>query len=330
MVDFFQTAREKNKKSYLEAVSIYKEKEMNRRGHVEFIYSALKYMKEFGVERDLEVYKALIDVLPKGRLIPKNIFQIEFMHYPKQQQCAIDLLEQMEENGVIPDWNMEDQLINVFGKKGFPLRRYWRMMYWMPKFRNLSPWPLPHDLPNDTYLLAILAIQRITSVDIYMEISEHKTSEVEDFVDDTWIISAQSFIQRDILASLPDSTPVYIEGGFRIWLKNKAVTYFILRINAPENYDINNLDIGHFAGVNPCTKQQKRTVHEQADGTILAVCITGTSSKNSLLSWVRILQLTNPKLAHLSVVFPMKSPIGEVMPPEQIEDNKKSISDEKS
>lgn len=31
---------------------------------------------------------------------------------------------------------------------------------------------------------------------------------------------------------------------------------------------------------------KKRTVHEQEDGTILGVAATGTSSKNSLLSWV--------------------------------------------
>lgn len=31
---------------------------------------------------------------------------------------------------------------------------------------------------------------------------------------------------------------------------------------------------------------KKKTIHEQEDGTILAVVATGTSSKNSLLSWV--------------------------------------------
>jgi len=31
---------------------------------------------------------------------------------------------------------------------------------------------------------------------------------------------------------------------------------------------------------------KKKTVHEQEDGTILAVAATGTSNKNSLLSWV--------------------------------------------
>ena len=32
-------------------------------------------------------------------MIPTNVFQAEFNHYPKQQQCAIDLLEKMEDNG---------------------------------------------------------------------------------------------------------------------------------------------------------------------------------------------------------------------------------------
>lgn len=54
------------------------------------------------------------------------------------------------------------------------------------------------------------------------------------------------------------------------------------------------LDISNFRVPfldNPIPKKSdkiaiKKTVHEQEDGTILAVAATGTSSKNSLLSWV--------------------------------------------
>lgn len=60
---------------------------------------------------------------------------------------------------------MEQMLLNIFGSRGIPLRKFWRMMYWMPKFRNLSPWYLPEELPGDTIELARLAIERITSVD---------------------------------------------------------------------------------------------------------------------------------------------------------------------
>lgn len=65
----------------------------------------------------------------------------------------------------MPDSEMEQMLLNIFGKRGIPLRKFWRMMYWMPKFKNLSPWYLPDILPGDTMELAKLAIQRITSVD---------------------------------------------------------------------------------------------------------------------------------------------------------------------
>lgn len=45
------------------------------------------------------------------------------------------------------------------------------MMYWMPKFKNLSPWFLPDALPDDTLDLAKLAVQRISSVDPVTQIN---------------------------------------------------------------------------------------------------------------------------------------------------------------
>lgn len=96
--DPFLNLPKKDKSAYLQVIKMFEGRDIRRRGHVEFIYAALGRMKEFGVQKDLEVYKALVDVLPKGKFIPTNIFQAEFMHYPKQQQCAVDLLEQMEDN----------------------------------------------------------------------------------------------------------------------------------------------------------------------------------------------------------------------------------------
>lgn len=46
-----------------------------------------------------DTYKKIIDIFPKGKMIASNMFQVEFMHYPKQQQCGIDILEQMEHYG---------------------------------------------------------------------------------------------------------------------------------------------------------------------------------------------------------------------------------------
>lgn len=95
----FESMTNKDKNNYLDMIKVFENKDIHRRNHVEFIYAALKNMEDYGVHKDLAVYKALIDVMPKGKFIPTNIFQAEFMHYPKQQQCIIDLLEQMEDNG---------------------------------------------------------------------------------------------------------------------------------------------------------------------------------------------------------------------------------------
>lgn len=225
----FDDITEKTKESYMDMVKIFIDRDVHRRGHVEFIYSALKHMEEFGVHKDLSVYKAIIDILPKGKLVPQNVFQAEFMHYPKQQQCAIDLLQQMEDNGVIPDFEMEDMLLNIFGRRGYPLRKYWRMMYWMPKFKNLSPFPLPDQIPQDSLSIAKLAITRITGVDLKSVVSVYKTEEIQDSIDDTWIVSGQSPTQKELLEKHNKKEPVYVEGAFRIWIRNVAVNYFVLK-----------------------------------------------------------------------------------------------------
>ncbi|KAJ8916863.1 hypothetical protein NQ315_005870 [Exocentrus adspersus] len=311
-----------------------------RRGHVEFIYSALKNMKEFGVHKDLEVYKALIDVLPKGKLIPTNLIQAEFMHYPKQQQCVIDVLQQMEDNGVMPDLDMEDLLLNIFGKRGYPLRKYWRMMYWMPKFKNLSPWPVPDPLPTDTFELAKYAIERISSADVNSVVTVYYSADIKDSIDDTWIISAQSKDQKRLLSEYSVEEPVFVEGSYNVWIKGNPINYFVLRGKAKpfidediDIDDVSNISVPKFYFKPPVAKKMQiiPSVHEQEDGIIFSLCATGTSSKDSLLSWIRHLEKDgNPNLSKLSVVFRLHSGTKEVAKVEDEEEREeKKELDEK-
>ena len=55
-------------------------------------------------------------------------------------------------------------------------------------------------------------------------------------------------------------------------------------------------------------------IHEQEDATLLGVCATGTSSKDSLLSWIRFLQRENPELKDVPIIFSLTSPLGPVVP----------------
>lgn len=335
----FEYIKDKNRNTYLEMVKIFVNRDqVHRRGHVEFIYSALKNMEQFGVHKDLQVYKALIDVLPKGKFIPQNIFQAEFMHYPKQQQCIVDLLEQMEDNGVIPDYDMEAQLLNIFGRRGIPLRKYWRMMYYMPKFKNLSPWRLPDPMPEDVFDLARLAIERISSVDVKTEITVYQTSEIKDAIDQTWIISAQSPTQRQLLQQHDVKKPVYVEGAFKVWLKGRPMNYFILRAEPKPKIDeeddsdnIDKIQIPFF--IKPPVSKKLTvipSVHEQEDGVILALCATGTSSKDSLLSWIRHLEKHgNENLATIPVVFTLRSSQREIAKANNEDNNEREQIEDK-
>lgn len=228
----FEGITVKNRSAFVQAVRIFETRSVHRRNHVEFIYAALRNMESFGVHRDIEVYKALMNVLPKGKYIPTNIIQAEFQHYPKQQQVIVDLLEQMEDNAVIPDHEMQDILVNTFGRRGHPVLKYWRMLYWMPKFKNSSPWLLPDPVPEDVQELARLAVERMCSVDLQSEVRVYDSADVEGAIDRTWIVSGMSAEQRELLQRHGDRVPLRVEGPFVIWLRHRQVHYFTLRGDA--------------------------------------------------------------------------------------------------
>lgn len=66
-----------------------------------------------------------------------------------------------------------------------------------------------------------------------------------------------------------------------------------------------------------------KSLHVQDDGTVLALCCTGTSSRDSLLSWIRILTITNPKLKALNVIFTLTSPSTEIATANEPPENEK-------
>jgi evolutionarily conserved signaling intermediate in Toll pathway len=220
----------------------------------------------------------------------------------------------------MPDYEVETILMNIFGKRGHPLRKFWRMMYWMPKFKNLSPWIVPNPPPDEAFELARLAVERMCTVDLQSKISTYQTADVESAIDDTWIISGQSATQKELLSNHPKDKAVFIEGPFLIWLRNKSITYFILRGDAPKEEilededfdDVSNIDVPFFGFAKGKRSKLtvRKSVHEQPDGTVYAVCCTGVSTKDSLLSWVRLLQEDgNPNLMNLAILFKFKSQV---------------------
>lgn len=78
--------------------------------------------------------------------------------------------------------------------------------------------------------------------------------------------------------------------------------------------DVSNLTFTKYGWASSTKKQiaVKRSLHEQRDGTVYAICATGTSTKDSLLSWIRILEKNgNPSLEQLPVLFKFRSHVAE-------------------
>ena len=82
-------------------------------------------------------------------------------------------------------------------------RKYSRMRYWHSKFKNISPFPLPLEMPNDGLELAKMAIERITSVDRATKITVYDTETEVESEDKTWIVSGISPFQKEFLSNIP-------------------------------------------------------------------------------------------------------------------------------
>lgn len=331
----FRSEDARNRQGFVEVIERFKLGNENRRGHVEFINVATRFVTEFHVERDLEVYKMLFDLFPKGKYTPRSLVQAEFFHFPYHQHCGVRLLDTMESHGVLPDREMRQMVLDTFGFHSEVFKKLARMMYWMPKFKHMSPFPLPNPVPRDPYELAQLAIRRMC-VDIQSIITVHRAKdEVPDAVDDTWVVSGQSPQQQELIELHPTDKPIRIEGPFSIYLRSSAISYFLLRAE-PTPIRVVEIDSDDVSNIPVTVLDEKpdlvkpSTVHEQTDGIILAMAATGTSTRDSLLSWLRILQLQNPKLSDIPVVFMLKAPSKSLVTANHPQEEFESIAEDEN
>lgn len=100
--DFFGESQQerRDKAAFLQCIEMFIQSRGKRGGgQIEFIEAAMKNLQSYGVQKELDVYKALLKVFPEGDLLPQNPIQRAFWHYPQHQVCAINLLDEMEYNG---------------------------------------------------------------------------------------------------------------------------------------------------------------------------------------------------------------------------------------
>ncbi|XP_010886247.2 evolutionarily conserved signaling intermediate in Toll pathway, mitochondrial [Esox lucius] len=326
---FERVAREtKTKATFNRVVDVFCNRDIRRRGHVEFIYAALKKMTEFGVEKDLTVYNKLLDVFPKEVFVPRNFIQRMFNHYPRQQECGVQLLEQMENYGVMPNMDTKVLIVQIFGEKGHPMRKFQRIMYWFPKFKNANPFPIPRQLPEDPVDLARLCLTRIAN-DLDSKVTVHQTpcsdiTESGEEVTYPLIVGIQSPDQMELLARHNPERPVFVEGPFPLWLRKNCVYYYILRADPlpPDQkvelpYDPErsfyfplqlDLDLDRDLG-----DDDSFDVDDVDEGPVFAMCMTSQGNQATLNQWISGLQENNPVLGLVPTLFRLEAGPAELL-----------------
>ncbi|XP_066130142.1 evolutionarily conserved signaling intermediate in Toll pathway, mitochondrial isoform X2 [Saccopteryx bilineata] len=317
-----------DKASFIRAVQNFGQHNVHKRGHVDFIYLALRKMREYGVERDLTVYNMLLDIFPKEVFQPRSIFQKIFIHYPRQQECGIAVLEQMENHGVMPNKETEFLLLQIFGRKSYPMLKFVRMKLWFARFKNINPFPVPRNLPQDPVDLARLGLRHIepdlsARVTVYqMPLSKDSTGTADPT--NQYIVGIQSPDQQAALAHHNPARPIFVEGPFSLWLRNKCVYYHILRADLappeekeveeiPEEWNLYypmqlDLDYGRSGW-----DDYEFDINEVEEGPVFAICMAGAHDQATLAKWIQGLQETNPALGQIPVVFRLAASTGEIL-----------------
>uniref|UniRef100_A0A0R3S320 Evolutionarily conserved signaling intermediate in Toll pathway, mitochondrial n=1 Tax=Elaeophora elaphi TaxID=1147741 RepID=A0A0R3S320_9BILA len=311
----------RTKQTFLNVIDNFCRKQTHARGHVEFINSALKYMKEYGLQKDLDIYKSLLNVFPKGPMIPKNVFQRRFLYYPQQQICCTKLLDEMEWfgciPGVLPDKEIHDLVVNAFGEWNYATKKVKRMMYWMPKLKHSNTYLDRRKIEGkklsavDLGYLALKMISRdpgtrITLVEVINDTDLNES--------DRWLLSAQSLLQRKLLGSLEKNSTLYVDGPNKVYLMDNCVEYVSLFSDPKSQYyekyeeddpdeDFENWKSEWDGGYE---KRPKCSIHEQQYETVLALSVFGKICQTTAAAWITHLQEKNPCLHNARVLFRTK------------------------
>ncbi|KAM6307860.1 evolutionarily conserved signaling intermediate in Toll pathway, mitochondrial [Podargus strigoides] len=287
-----------------------------RVGRLELVEAALAAMPALGVAREREAYHRLLRLLPRGPWVPRGPLQRLLAPFPRQQECGLQILEQMERYGVMPDAETRFLLLGVFGPRSRPVRKCQRLLYWLPRLRHVDPHPLPARLPPPGLATAQLGLRRIAN-DHDAHVTVYQRPVPDEGGDEgsvqPYIVGAQSPEQQELLAQHDPAQPVFVEGPFPLWLRSTHLSYYVLRgdplpphlrekppdaersLYYPLHLDL-DLDRGPW-------DDDDFDVEEVEEGPVFALCMAGAGDRRTLGKWIAGLQEANPILGRTPVVF---------------------------
>ncbi|EDV28258.1 Evolutionarily conserved signaling intermediate in Toll pathway, mitochondrial [Trichoplax sp. H2] len=267
----------KQKDSFHQAIDKFNARDRQRRGHVDFIYSALSLIDKFELEQDIETYNKLLDVFPKDRFVNRSWLDVVWPKPHPQIDCALDVLTKMEEEGILPNEDTYRILYDVFGRKSFPLQKAQRIEYWFTRFKDINPYKLPSPVPTDPIELGSIALQRIAGSDGVITIYEHDKKNGED----KFLLAIQSPNQKQFLTNYDTSKPLLVEGPFRVWLSKYPQYYYVLRAHA-------SVQIGE---------------EKNEEGLVVGTCMLRGNNMSMLNLWIDRLRKEISQLSNVEIIF---------------------------
>ncbi|CCD68715.1 Evolutionarily conserved signaling intermediate in Toll pathway, mitochondrial [Caenorhabditis elegans] len=294
----------RDKDAFMAAIATFKEK--RGRTHVEFINTALKYVKEYGVHKDIDTYKGLLEVFPKGKMIPQTVFQKVFLHYPQQQNCAVKVLDEMEWHGVQPDKEIHDIVVNAFGEWNFATKKVKRMLYWMPKLKHSNKYLDRRHVEGKSLSPSELAgiALKMMSRDAASSISLLKLSDSSD-PQQKWLATSQSPMQQILISELRKGDEVFVDAA-KVYLQDRVIPFITLTgntklepLNEFKNEDMDEDYTNWYADWQKQRGEAKRSIHEQDHETIFAMGAMYKDDNATAIRWIDNLQKTNPNMENL-------------------------------
>eukprot|EP00054_Salpingoeca_dolichothecata_P002788 m.23984 g.23984 ORF g.23984 m.23984 type:complete len:392 (+) comp13283_c0_seq2:24-1199(+) len=196
-------------------------------GHVKWIKSALEHIDTKQLSPTLDTYDALLSVFPQdGRFRNKSLLDTIWPKRTIQSECALEVLDRMEDNGVIPEASTNEILLRTFGRGSGPVEKCRRMAYWLRRYSFTNPFAFPEGANSPRKRLALLA-NRLGG-------PRSHVVEIESSDENFAIFSAQSSRQESRLAELCSPSSIFeVQGPYYVWCMQRKCPYFILVAQAP-------------------------------------------------------------------------------------------------
>ncbi|XP_065178360.1 evolutionarily conserved signaling intermediate in Toll pathway, mitochondrial-like [Sycon ciliatum] len=274
---------ERTRAGFLRIVEEYKAMDKMRRGHPEFINTAVFKMDEFGVHKDLQCYQELINCFPKGRYVPQTILDEVWPGTYPQTEAAISLLRKMDRNGVVPSYELVESLSGILGWRSLASVLALEIGWWKSMFQDSDQYYIPSSERYRPFLMAGFVLKRMAGKTSSVQVVRSEPNGADGL---PWVLATQTRRQISRAKNYTRTDlPVYVEGPQLIYMQTVPHYYYVLLLDA-ELSDADSDDPG--------------------ERTAVSMCITPTGCPESVNTWIYSVKEKYPVLAECQIMFNQK------------------------